>query len=114
MQVATAEKTDFTCREDLLETLPAVEVDEMRSAVASALEAAAGPGWRLIPVGGGARDIRSHDCDFVVTHDSNKCGDPAVSLPLTDSRLACMMPVYLGAAVLWAACRLLCTQGGNL
>ena len=46
----------------------------MRSAVADALEAAAGPGWRLIPVGGGARDIRSHDCDFVVTHDSNKCG----------------------------------------
>jgi hypothetical protein len=46
----------------------------MRSAVADALETAAGPGWRLIPVGGGARDVRSHDCDFVVTHDSNKCG----------------------------------------
>lgn len=46
----------------------------MRGAVADALETVAGPGWRLIPVGGGARDIRSHDCDFVVTHDSNKCG----------------------------------------
>ena len=49
------------------------EAEEMRSAVADVLEKVAGPGWRLIPVGGGARDIRSHDCDFVVTHDSNKC-----------------------------------------
>lgn len=66
----------FLCghRVELLEALPAAEVDEMRSAVQSALEAVAGPGWRLIPVGGGARDIRSHDCDFVITHDSNKCG----------------------------------------
>jgi DNA polymerase/3'-5' exonuclease PolX len=66
-------------REDLLETLPAVEVDEMTSAVADALETAAGPGWRLIPVGGGARDIRSHDCDFVVTHDSNKPAEGVVN-----------------------------------
>lgn len=60
------------CRQELLEDLPVAEVEEMRTAVQDALEAVAGAGWRLINVGGGARGIRSHDCDFVVTHDSNK------------------------------------------
>lgn len=64
--------TNCCSREELLENLPVAEVEEMQTAVADALEAVAGSGWRFIPVGGGARGIRFHDCDFVVTHDSNK------------------------------------------
>jgi hypothetical protein len=94
MEAAPPDRKVVTCRKDLLETLPAVEVDEMTSAVADALETAAGPGWRLIPVGGGARDIRSHDCDFVVTHDSNKCELRAAGFP---TRPAAMLAPCLGS-----------------
>ena len=53
--------------------MPAEDVEEMQAAVAAALEASVGEGWRLVPVGGGARGVRSHDVDFIVTHD-DRCG----------------------------------------
>lgn len=60
------------CRQELLEGVPAADMEEMREAVADALEAVGGSGWQLIGVGGGARGVASHDCDFIVTHNSNK------------------------------------------
>lgn len=68
-------------RSDLLEDVPAAEAEEMRAAVTDALEAVAGGGWRLIGVGGGARGIASHDCDFVVTHPSNQCAPHMEAVP---------------------------------